>query len=168
MRMRSSVEGCRKNLRVAVLGEDLGIALDSDESPEDREAGFPDNVADDACEEEVHLDERLLHPLDIGAGGLDEDIAVAHEGAEGADRPHGAEAPAQEADTVEFAEPLTVLDVALAAGDVLDVAGVDEQDLDPAGFEDVVDRDPVDAGGLHGHAGCDRRRTSRRDARGRR
>ena len=32
------------------------------------------------------------------------------------------------------------------------MAGVDEQDLEAAGFEDVGDRDPVDPGGFHGDA----------------
>ena len=54
---------------------------------------------------------------------------------------------------MQLAEPLTVLDVTLPAGHVFDVAGVDEQDLQASGFEDVVDRDPVDAGGFHGDAG---------------
>ena len=137
----------------AVLGKDVRVALTGDEGAEDRQAGLADNVADHARKQEVHLGERLLYALDRGAGGLDEDVAVAHEGAEGEERSGGAEAAAQQADTVEFAEPLTVLDVALAAGDVFDVAGVDEQDLQPAGFEDVVDRDPVDPGGFHGDAG---------------
>ena len=140
-------------VRVAVLGEDVGVALAGDEGAEDREPGLADDVADDAREQQVHLDEGFLHPLDIGAGGLDEDVAVTHERAKGEDRPRGAEAAAQEPDTVEVAEPLTILDVALAAGNVFDVAGVDEQDFQAAGFEDVVDRDPVDAGGFHGDAG---------------
>ena len=53
---------------------------------------------------------------------------------------------------MQLPQPLTVFDVALAAGDMFDVAGVDEQDFDPAGFEDVGDRDPVDPSGLHGDA----------------
>ena len=138
-------------VRVAVLGEDVGVPLAGDEGAQDRQAGLADDVADDAREQEVHLGERLLHPLDVGAGGLDEDVAMPHEGAEGEDRPGGAEAPAQEPDTVEFAEPLAVFDVALAPSDMLDVAGVDEQHLEAARFEDVVDRDPVHAG-LHGDA----------------
>ena len=31
--------------------------------------------------------------------------------------------------------------------------GIDEQDLQPTRFKDVVDRDPVDPGGFHGDAG---------------
>jgi hypothetical protein len=47
---------------------------------------------------------------------------------------------------VELLDPLAIEDVRLAAGDVLDVAGVDEKDLEAALFEDIIDRDPVDAG----------------------
>ena len=140
-------------VRVAVLGEDVRVALAGDEGPEDREPCLADDVAHDAREQEVHLGERLLHALHIGAGGLDEEVAMAHQRAEGEDRPGGAEAPAEEADRVEFAQPLTVLDITLAAGDVFDVAGVDEQHLEATRFEDVVDRDPVDPGGFHGDAG---------------
>ena len=140
-------------VRVAVLGEDLGVALAGDEVAEDREPGLADDVADDERELEVHLDERLLHPADVVPGRMHEDVTVSHEGAQGEDGPGGAKAAAQEPDTVELAQPLTVLDIALAAGDVFDVPGVDEQDLETPRFEDVVDRNPVDPGGFHGDAG---------------
>ena len=48
-------------------------------------------------------------------------------------------------------DPLAVEDVGLATGDILDVTGVDEEDLKAALLEDLKDGDPVDAGGLHGH-----------------
>ena len=69
-------------MRVAVLGENVGVALTGDEGAQDRQASLADNVADDAREQQVHLDEGFLHPLDIGAGGLDEDVAVTHERAQ--------------------------------------------------------------------------------------
>ena len=149
---RGDLVGRGLAVRVAVLGEDVGVALAGDEGAEDREPGLADDVADDAREQQVHLDEGFLHPLDIGAGGLDEDVAVTHERAKGEDRPGGAEAPAQQADTVQLPQPLAILNVALAPRHVFDVAGVDEQDLEAAGFEDVVDRDPVDPGRFHGDA----------------
>ena len=138
---------------IPMVGQDLGVALAGDDVAEDREPGLPDNVADDERQLEIHLDERLLHPADVVPGGVDDDVAVAYEGAHGEDRSGGAKAATQEPDAVELAQPLTVLDIALAAGDVFDVAGVDEQHLDPPGLEDVVDRDPVDAGGFHGNTG---------------
>ena len=140
-------------VRVTVLGEDVRVAFAGDEGAEDREPGLADDVADHARQEEVHLDQSLLHPLDVGTGVLDERIPMAQHGAEGEDRGGGPKAAAQQADTVELAQPLTVLDIALATRDVLDVAGVDEQDLQPARLEDVVDRDPVDPGGFHRDTG---------------
>ena len=140
-------------------GGDLGqrrlavrVAVAGDEVAEDLQPGDADDVADDAPELEVHLDQRLLHPPHVGAGGLDEDLAVAQVGAEGEHGAGGAEAPAQQADAVQLAQPLTILDVALAAGHVFDVAGVDKQDLQAPGFQDVEERDPLHAGGFHGDA----------------
>ena len=51
-------------VRVAVLGEDLGVPLAGDEVAEDREPGLADDVADDAREQEVHLGQGLLHALE--------------------------------------------------------------------------------------------------------
>ena len=129
------------------------VALAGDEVAEDRQAGLADDGAADAREQQVHLGEALLHALDKGAGGLDENIAMAHARAEGEDRAGGAAAPTQETHRVELAEPLAVLDSALAAGDVLAGVGVDEQDFEAPGFEDLEDGDPVDAGGFPGDAG---------------
>jgi hypothetical protein len=52
----------------------------------------------------------------------------------------------------QLAKPLGVLDVGLAAGHVLHVLGVHEPELEVV-FEQVVDRLPVDAGGLHRDVG---------------
>ena len=128
-------------MRVAVLGEDVRVALAGDEGAEDGEPGLADDVTDDERQLPVHLDERLLHPPDIIAPGLDEDVATAEVGAQREDRPGEAEAAAQQADTVQLPQPLAVLDSALAAGAVLDVVGVDEQDFEAPGFEDLVDGD---------------------------
>ena len=45
---------------------------------------------------------------------------------------------------MQFAEPLAIRDVDLAAWDVLHVSGDDELHVDAAFFEDFVDRDPID------------------------
>ncbi len=63
----------------------------------------------------------------------------------------GAKTPAEEPDAVELTNPFTVRDVALAAGHVLEVLRVDEQDLEAARLEDFVNRDPIDARRFHGH-----------------
>jgi hypothetical protein len=52
---------------------------------------------------------------------------------------------------VELLNPLAVQDVGLLTGDVLELAGIDQVDLEAAFFQQLVDRNPVDAGGFHGH-----------------
>ena len=51
---------------------------------------------------------------------------------------------------MQLLDPLAVQDGAFAAGHAFHVAGVDEQDLDPARLEDLVEGDPVDPRRLHG------------------
>lgn len=59
----------------------------------------------------------------------------------------------QQAHAVQVLQPLAVLHIALASGHVLDVAGVDEADLEAAVLQNLEERDPVDPGGLHRHGG---------------
>ena len=54
---------------------------------------------------------------------------------------------------MEILQPLAILHVALASGDVLDVAGIDQADLKTAILEDLEQGDPVDSGRLHRHGG---------------
>jgi hypothetical protein len=61
----------------------------------------------------------------------------------------GRKRSAKESDAVELADPLAVRHIALAPGYILQVARIDEQDLEPACLEEFVDGDPVDACGLH-------------------
>ena len=70
-------------VRITVLGEDVWVAFAGDEGAEDQEPGAAGDVADHARQEEVHLDQRFLHPLDVGAGVLDERVPMAQQGAEG-------------------------------------------------------------------------------------
>jgi hypothetical protein len=54
---------------------------------------------------------------------------------------------------MEVTEPLAVLDVGLAAREVLAVAGIDQADLEAGRLEDLEEGDPIDAGGLHRDGG---------------
>jgi hypothetical protein len=54
---------------------------------------------------------------------------------------------------MQLLEPLAVHDIGLPTGDVLHVTRVDEDYVEAARLEDLVEGDPVDAGGFHGHGG---------------
>ena len=94
-------------------------------------------------------DERFLHPLDVGARRLDEGLPMAQIRAQRDDPVVGPKAPAEQADAVELAQPLAIRHVALAARDILDVARVDEEHLEAARLEELVDRDPIHARRFH-------------------
>jgi len=70
---------------------------------------------------------------------------------QGGDVRLGSEARAEQAEGVELLDPLAIDEVRLAAGNILHVTGVDEQHVEAARLEDLVERNPVDAGGLHRH-----------------
>jgi len=52
---------------------------------------------------------------------------------------------------MELAQPLAVGNVALASPHVVHIAGIDQQYVETAVFQDLVERDPVDSGRFHGH-----------------
>ena len=92
-------------------------------------------------------------------GVVDQSLAMAQVGAETDDAVAGTKAPAQQPMLVELLQPLRIVHIRLAAGDMLDVAGVDQQHLEAARFEDLEDRNPVHASRLH----RDRRDADRRE-----
>ena len=55
---------------VAMLGELLRVAVAGDDVAQDPEPGDAGDVADDQRQLEIHLHQRLLHALDVGAGAL--------------------------------------------------------------------------------------------------
>jgi hypothetical protein len=75
--------------------------------------------------------------------------ALAPVGAGDADDGGGMERVAEQAVGVQLQQPLTLLHVALPPREILRVARVDQEHLEAAGVEDLVQRHPVDAGGLH-------------------
>ena len=87
------------------------------------------------------------------ARAAQERLAMAQDGAHGADLIGGTKAAAQQADGVEVLQPLAVLHVGLAPGQILAMPRVDQADFDPGGVEDLKQRNPIHAGGLHGHGG---------------
>ena len=138
---------------VAEGGELRGVAFAFEDGLDDGGAAEAVEVAEHMVEVEVHLGEGFLHELDLARGVGDEVGAVAQQGAQGEDVVGGAEAFAKQPGGVELLEPLGVEDIGFFAGDAFDMAGVDEEDFDAGGFEDVVAGDPEAAGAFHGDGG---------------
>ena len=124
-----------------------------------RMPGEPRDVGDHVVQLHVHLHERLLHVLNVRGGIVDQPLAMAQVRAQTHDAVAGTEAPAQQPVLVELLQPLRIVHIRLPTGDVLDVARVDQQHLEPARFENLKDRNPVHAGRLH----RDRRDAHRRE-----
>jgi hypothetical protein len=125
---------------------------------DDAHPGEPRNVRDHVVQLHVHLHERLLHELNVRGGIVDQPLAMAQVRAQTHDAVAGSEAPAQQPVLVDLLQPLRIVHIRLPAGDVLDVARVDQQHLEATDFENLKDRNPVPAGRLH---------RDRRDAHGR-
>lgn len=76
-------------------------------------------------------------------------IAVPPQHADGAHLGGRAEGRTQQPDGMQVLQPLAVLHVGLAAGHVLDVAGIDQANRDAGLFEHLRQRNPINAGRLH-------------------
>ncbi len=81
--------------------------------------------------------------------GLDEPLAIAGQVTQLADGGGWHEAAAEQSVLEELGEPGRVGHVGLASGQDLDVAGVDQHELEAALLEHIPDQLPVLAGGLH-------------------
>jgi hypothetical protein len=58
----------------------------------------------------------------------------------------GTKAAAQETDRVQVLQPLAVLHIGLATGQIFAVARVDQHHFQSRAFEDLEERDPIHAG----------------------
>lgn len=128
----------------------LRITFAREDRFQNSQPGDASQVADDIMDLEIHLRQRLLQVLHMAAGITGEVGPVAQQRTHGADMFGWTEAGAQQADGVEILNPLTVAEVGLAAGQVFAMAGVNQKNFESGGFEDLKERNPIDAGGLHG------------------
>ena len=88
----------------------------------------------------------LVHVLNLTGAGFNQVVAMAHQGTQGADVFCRAEGGTEKAVGMKLLDPLAVEDVGLAAGDVLDMTGVDEEDFKAPCFQDIIAGNPVDTG----------------------
>ena len=98
---------------------------------------------------DVHLGQRLLHMLHISALAAQQRAALAVQRAQHTHLLGGAECAAQQPVGHELLKPLTVQYVGLATRHILDVPGIDQKHREAARFQQLEQRDPVHAGGLH-------------------
>jgi len=135
---------------VAEHGEFEWITPTVDDGFGDTASAEAIDVADDVVKLDVHFVVGFLHVLDLACAGANKIVALPVEVAHASDVFVRDEGGVEETCGVELLQPLSVLDVGLAAGDAFDVAGIDEADLDVGFLKKVVERDPVVAGAFHG------------------
>jgi hypothetical protein len=99
---------------------------------------------------QMHLHERFLHMLHVRCRILQQAFSVAQVCAEGRPLERRMKAPPQSAMLMQLLEPLGIVHVCLPPWDILDMPGVDQQDLYPAGCKHLKDGNPVNADGLQG------------------
>ncbi len=135
------------------VGQDHGVALAGKQRGQHRPARGPLHVGGDRAEPDRGVLQGLVDPLGLGGVGLDEPLAVAGQVAQLADDRWRHEAAAQQPALQQLAQPRRVADVGFAARQDLDVAGVDQQQRQPALLQHLPAGLPVGAGRLHHHLG---------------
>src|ERR1700738_4319026 len=91
--------------------------------------------------------------LDVHAGGLGEHLALPQIATQHANFIRGAKSASQQTVGMQLLDPLAIKDIRLAAGDILNVARIDQLDFEPVTFQHFKQRDPVNTGRFHSHAG---------------
>lgn len=143
--------GRRATPPIPVLRQLLRIALPGHHVAENPQAGDAGDVADHEHELQIHLHERLLHPLHTAAGQLDQRLPMAEIGAQGDDRVGGPKAAAHQPDEVEVAEPFTIQHIGFARRDVFEMARVDQHHRKSSRLQQLIEGDPIHARGFHRH-----------------
>ena len=138
-------------MAVLELGEGLPVAFAAQDRPDDLQPRLAGHVGDDLAELDVHLRQRLLHVLDVARLIGYEHLPLPCHAAQGAEVALRAERARQQAEAHQLLQPLAVLHVRLAPGDVLHMPGVDQVDREAPRLEKLEQGYPVDAGGLHRH-----------------
>ena len=85
------------------------------------------HVGDDVAQLDVHLRESLLHVLHLPGLTFEQHAALPPQGTQRAHRIGRAERAVQQTIRHELLQPLTIQHIGLAARDILDVPGIDQQ-----------------------------------------
>jgi hypothetical protein len=132
------------------LGQRLGVGHAVDEGVQHRPSRDAHDVGRDRGQLHAGVLEQLVHAVDLAGALVAERLAVAGEVPQLADRRRRHEAGTQQPVGQQLGDPDRVDGVGLASGDVLEVGGVDEQQLEVV-LQQVVGRLAVHAGRLHRH-----------------
>src|SRR5216684_6076159 len=93
----------------------MRVTLASHDGAYDRHAGRPGELGDGAVNLDVHLVQRLLHPLHAANPLLDQVGQLPVNGSEAADCLTGTERGTQQTTAVQKLDPLAVMEVGLSA-----------------------------------------------------
>jgi hypothetical protein len=148
---RRPLSGARSDLAVAKFGEHGRVALAGEDGVEHAQAADSVELGENVVQAHIHQVERPLPLANVRGGHLEVILAQAVEAAPLADGLGWDEAGTQQAVAVEHGVPLAVAHVALAPREVARVRAMEEGDLEARALEQVVDGNPVHAGGFHGH-----------------
>ena len=125
-----------------------GSWVPADHRVEHQPRGLAEHLRGDRGQLDPRVLQRLLDALHLASAFLDLRFAVADQVTQFPQRPGRHEARSDEAVLDQLAAPLGVLNIALATGDVTQMTSVEQLALELV-LEQVVDRPPVHAGGLH-------------------
>src|SRR5258708_15118192 len=126
-------------------------ALAGHNRADDRQPSRPADVAQDLGVLELQLLQVLLHVLNVSGAVLDEHSPLAQVGPQHDDLGFRAEGRAPQPIAVQALDPVAILDVALAAGHVLDVAGVYQADPQTPPLPQIHKGEPRHPRGIPSH-----------------
>lgn len=132
-------------------GQCTGIAFPFQDGVEYGHAADSAPIAEHGGQLDIHFRERFLHALNGTAGRGDEITPLPPQAARDTDFVGRLKAAIQQAECMQFQQPLTFLHIALASRYVLRMLRVDQRNPQPMLLENLEHRHPVHAGGLHGY-----------------
>ena len=134
--------------------QSIGIGLAADQGLDHRPAGQADDIGDHRIELDVGIFQRLLQPLDMAGPLADQLLAGAQQPAHLLGLGIRHEAAPDQPMRQQIGQPSRIVDVRLAAGDVLHMGRVRQQQFEFAVAENMPDRLPVHPGRLHDDVGA--------------
>ena len=130
---------------VAVLGQHRPVEVTRDNLSHDAHPPVARDIGHDMMALDVHLDQRLLHVLNVSGRVLEQPLPLSKIRTKRHRILAGTEARAQQATLLELLKPPGIIDVRLATGDLVHIPSVDHQHLEPPTLQDLEHWDPVHA-----------------------